>query len=669
MRHLLPRNSWQYALAIFAGVIACACLGTVMIASISDWNRARPWINQKVSAAIERPFAIQGDLQLHWVRNVGALHWWIPRPQVSATDIIIANPDWANRKSFGEIRKIIFVLDPLPLFRNTVVLPLLDIDTADIALERRLDEKNNWTFGSKKEEPSHWRFAPGLLRLHHTKLQLDDAKYHLVLNAEADSYDQGVRWRVKGRLNDETLQGHGSAGSLLALQDDKTPYPIEFFLEAGRTQVNAKGTLTDPSHLAALDVNLKLSAMSMADLYALTAITLPETPPFSTEGHLRGALDPKGAKWRYENFKGRVGTSDLGGDFQYETREPRPLVSATLVSQSLNFADLAPLIGADSNAKKVRRDADVMQPEDRVLPVEPFKTDRWRSIDARVQFDAKKIIRPDALPIQDLHTIVNLTDGVLSFSPLNFGVAGGKLLSVISLDSGQTPLRADIKIVPSRLKLKELFPTIEAMKSSEGEVNGSAALIGTGNSISSFLDTSNGSVKLFVDRGTISSFILEAAGLNIANVIATKLFSDRQVNLNCAAANFKVTDGTMQTEGFIVDTDAALIDIDGTIDLGEEKLALTLHPDTKGLRVISLRSPLHVDGTFKKPKVSVDKAALALRGGGALALGAVAWPAALIPLLQPGGGEGPASADTDLPEDNGCRQLLQTAKQKVVSSR
>lgn len=665
-----PRKRWQYALAVVAAVVACAGLGTLMLASISDWNRARPWINRTVSTALQRPFAIQGDLHLHWVRNVESLHWWIPRPQISAADIVIGNPDWTQRKTLGDIRAITFVLDPLPLFRHTVVLPLLDVDTAAIALERRQDGKNNWTFGNDSDEPSHWRFAPGLLRLHKTTLQLDDAKDQLALNVEADSYQQGVRWRAKGQLNNKVLQGHGSAGSLLALQDEKTPYPIEFFLDAGTLQVSASGTLINPSHLAALDVKLKLSAMSMAQLYVLTGIIMPETPPFSTEGHLHGSLDPSGAKWRYQDFKGQVGSSDLSGDFLYESRAPRPLVTATLISHSLNFADLAPLIGADSNASKVRRNAEVMQPEDKVLPVEPFKTERWRSIDAHVQFDAQKIIRPDALPIQDLHAIVDLNNGVLNFNPLNFGVAGGKLGALITLDSGEKPLRADIKIAPSRLKLRELFPTIEAMQNSQGEVNGSAALIGTGDSISGVLANSNGSVKLFVDRGTISKFILEAAGLNIANVVVTKLFGDRQINLNCAAANFNVTDGTMHSDGFVVDTDAALINVEGAVDLGEEKLALTLHPNSKGLRVLSLRAPLYVTGTFKKPDVSIDKTAVALRGGGALALGAVAWPAALLPLLQPGSGDNDNQiAANGLPADNGCLQLLHTAKEKAVSAR
>src|SRR5690606_27213828 len=118
----------------------------------------------------------------------------------------------------------------------------------------------------------------------------------------------------------------------------------------------------------------------------------------------------------------------------------------------------------------------------------------------------------------------------------------------------------------------------------------------------------------------------------------------------CAAAGFSVDKGLMQTQGFIIDTEEAAIDVNGKIHLGEETLDLTVKPQTKGLRIISLRTPLYVKGTFKKPDIDLDKGVLALRGGGAVALGVVALPAALIPLI--------ATGDDRLPEDNGCVALL-----------
>ena len=62
---------------------------------------------------------------------------------------------------------------------------------------------------------------------------------------------------------------------------------------------------------------------------------------------------------------------------------------------------------------------------------------------------------------------------------------------------------------------------------------------------------------------------------------------------------------------------------------------MTINPNSKGLRVLSLRAPLYVRGSFMQPDVSIDKGVLAMKAGGAIALAAVA-PAALVP-----GGPGP----------------------------
>lgn len=666
----MKTNTHKWIIGAGATLLGLVVLLIIVLALITDLNPARPWINRTVSAVIDRPFAINGDLTLRWTRDVANVHYRFPRPQISAADIVIGNPEWLVKqqkqdKQFGKIGKVTAVLDPLPLFGRTVVLPLLEIDAAHISLERKQNGQNNWTFGKDDDEPvapeKQWRFAPGLMRIHDSWVQLDDAQRELNARVTASSYEQGIRWSIKGTLNKEPLTGDGMAGSLLALQDKTTPYPVALNLVAGDTHITAKGTLTNPSQIAALDINLKISGTSMAQLYALTNILLPETPPYSTDGRLIGELNAYGGTWRYEKFNGSVGNSDLHGTVEFKSREKTPLITAQLVSQNLVLADLAPLIGADSNESKERRGAETRQPDDKVLPVEPFKTDRWGSIDADVKFSGKKIIREAAIPIENLEVNLTLVDSVLKLKPLKFGIAGGDMATTIKLDGREQPMRASIEMKSRHLQLKDLFPTTEAMKSSEGELNGSADLLADGNSVAALLGSANGEVRMFVDRASISKFLLEAAGLNVANVVVTKLFGDRQVKLNCAAADFKVNNGLMKSNGFVIDTEEAIIDVNGDINLTEEKLGLKVKPQTKGLRIFSLRAPLYVDGTFKNPDVSLDKGVLALRGGGAVALGTVALPAALVPLI--------ATGNANLKEDNGCVALLQQSQDAAADTR
>ncbi|PFH09674.1 hypothetical protein BCF11_2074 [Collimonas sp. PA-H2] len=655
-----PARLFLWSLAALVGLIAvCAALLLTF-----DWNRAKPWLNQRVSEAAGRPFAIRGDLALTWQKSQSDLDsWrrWVPWPRLSAKDIVLDNPEWAKTgPHMAEIGQLTFSLSPLPLLAHRIVLPSLELDAPVLALERKPDGDNNWTF--KSSGPSAWQLELQKLLLAKGTVRLLDPVSKLDIKADIDSLPAtsaegyGIGWKVSGSFNKAAISGDGKAGAVLSLQNSSTPYPLLANVRVGKTTIGVQGTLTKPSDLAALDLRLKLSGASMSNLYPLTGIVLPATPPFSTEGRLIGKLNSAGGDWIYDKFSGRVGSSDLSGTLEYIAQKPRPLLKGTLLSNQLRLADLAPLIGADSNASKANRGDGVAQPSNKVLPVEQFDTSRWGSIDADVKFTGRKIVRDKELPIQDLVADLHLKDSVLSLTPLNFGVAGGNMVSNIKLDGSGKVIKAEMKISARHLKIKQLFPAFESAQASLGEINGDASLSAVGNSVASLLGSSNGELKTLVNQGTISKFLLEAAGLNIGNVVISKLFGDKQVKLNCLASDFAVTKGVMDARTFVMDTDDAVINVQGQINLAQETLALTVKPESKGMRIFSLRSPLHVNGSFKNPDVGVDKGVLALKAGGAIALGVLAPVAAVIPLIN----ITPA-------QENDCAALLAQARQKPVA--
>jgi uncharacterized protein involved in outer membrane biogenesis len=734
-----------------------------------DWNRARPYVNDKVTQAIGRPFAINGDLKVGWRHPIGETGWrgWVPWPRFSAANITVGNPDWTKQPHFATLDEIDFQVKVLPLLAHDIVIPAINLVNPSVDLERLIDGRDNWTFKLPASTgPSEWTldlhdiaFAKGNIALSDQQKKVDvqmaidtlgqpipigeamkqqeaasrgasaqaigkagASKLAAQANAQAASEaaaasaaaasgasatdinasgataatgasgalmaggsrtasegangaavvasgasethgvsgakgqreipPYAIGWTIKGTYNKTPVSGSGKVGGVLALQDANRPFPVQADVKAGDLHVGLVGTITDPAHLAAVDLRLWLQGNSMARLYSLTGVTLPDTPPYATEGRLIGQFKSSGNVFKYENFTGRVGGSDLNGSLTYTAREPRPLLQGELVSHLLQFSDLAPVIGADSNASKAKRGDATAQPSGRVLPVEEFRTDRWKAIDADVKFTGRRIVKNTDLPITDLYTHVVMTDGVLSLEPLKFGVAGGSLESNIRLDGSAAPLKGRFSTSARHLKLKQLFPNFKTMQNALGEINGDAALTATGNSPAALAATSNGEVKALVTDGTVSRLLMEAAGLNVANVVYEKLFGNRDVKINCAAADFVATDGGLESRVFALDTDDAVINIDGTVSLRDETLDLGVHPHTKGFRVFSLRSPLYVKGTFKDPHVGVNVAALALRGGAAVGLGLINPFAALIPLLAP-------SNNKPLP----CAQLLSQVRQ------
>lgn len=621
--------------------------GCIALLLLFDWNHAKPWINTRVSTALDRTVTIRGDLALTWDAPHAETGWrgWLPWPRLRARDVIIGSPtslptSGSATPHLAEVAEITFSLRPLALLDRKIVIPSLALDAPRIHLLRLRDGRNNWTF--PQSEQKAWRLELHRLLLTDGTVALDDAVTRARLQLQVATLDdsaQRLGWRLSGSYRGEPVSGSGRAGTVLALRERDAMYPLDADIRVGKTTISAHGTLTDPGQLAAVDLQLKLAGASMAQLFPLTGIVLPETGAFATAGRLHGAPSRGGAHahWTYENFTGKVGASDLAGTLRYEARVSRPLLQGELVSKQLHFADLAPLIGADSTASRTQRGVATPQPVDKVLPVERFKTGRWTAIDADVRFSGERIVRSKELPIDHLSTHLTLTGGVLALAPLKFGIAGGNLAAQIRLDSRREPLAAEMTLSARQIRLKQLFPTLQSMRASVGELHGDATLKGSGNSVAALLGSADGELQLAVRDGTVSKFLLEAAGLNIGSVVLTQLFGDKQVALHCAVSNFSIRDGVMQARKFVVDTEDATLRITGALRLRQEQLALKVVPETKGVRLISLRTPLYLTGSFKQPKVEINKGVLALRAGSALALGIFAPAAsALLPLINVG---------------------------------
>jgi uncharacterized protein involved in outer membrane biogenesis len=649
-------------LAWITALLLVLMAALIVLVALFDWNRLKPTINDQVSTAIGRPFVIQGDLTAAWQRETSEPGWrgWMPWPTFTAHDIRLGNPPWAGKPQFAQLDALQLRLSPLPLLLHHVYVPSVQLVGVQIDLERNNQGQANWLFNlPPSTTPSSWRVTVGAIGFDKGQIMLDDAKNRLNLQVtitplqQAIPYDQIVAqatndaradvghdvgktvdanktkpdssanasrtdyqfaWTVDGRYQGTPVTGTGKTGAVLALQQTDQPFPVQARMHIGDSKIALVGTLTDPLHLGALDLRMWFAGTSMAKLYPIIGIALPETPPYATEGHLSAELHLHGSHFIYRDFRGRVGGSDLGGNVQVVTGGDRPKLTGDMHSQQLRFVDLAPLIGADSQAQKEQRGDTTRQPADKVLPVEPFRTNRLRTLDADVTFSAAHIEHPSSVPIDSLNTHVVLNNGLLQFDPLHLGAAD---------------LRA------RHLQLKQLFPTFQPMRTSLGEINGDTTLNAHGNSVAALMGDANGEVKLLMNDGAISKTLLETAGLNVANVVIGKLFGDKTVKINCAAADLAGTNGLFTSRLFVLDTSDATINVDGTINFASEQLNMNVTPHTKSMRIFSLRSPLYVKGTLKNPDVGVHAGPLLLRGGGALALGVLAPPAALLALIAP----------------------------------
>ncbi|EMB4315523.1 AsmA family protein [Klebsiella aerogenes] len=675
-------------IAIISGTIVLLIVLFFIVLATFDWNRLKPTINQKVSAELNRPFAIRGDLGVVWERQPEERGWrsWIPWPHVHAEEIVLGNPPDIPQVTMVHLPRVEATLAPLALLSKTVYLPWIKLEQPDVRLIRLTENSNNWTFklasdpaSEKANPPSAWSFRLDNILFDRGNIAIDDkvtrSDIAIVVDplgkalpfsevtgagnkaqaTKAGDYIFGLS--VKGRYKGQPLSGSGKIGGMLALRSDSTPFPLQGDFHSGNTRIAFSGTVSDPLNVGGLDLRLKFAGDSLRDLYDLTGVLLPETPSFSTDGRLRADFKHKnGMRFDYRDFNGRIGDSDIHGSLTYTTGKPRPKLTGDLESKQLRLADLGPLIGVDSGGgakqSSSRKAGDAVQPAGKVLPADRLETDKWQVMDADVRFKGRRIEHGGTLPISDLATHIILERGDLRLQPVRFGLANGSIAGSVHLQGDKKPLQGEANLQARRLKLKALMPNVEMMQKTLGEMSGDVQLRGSGNSVAALLGNSNGNLKLLMNDGLISRNLMEILGLNVGNFIIGQIFGDEEVRVNCAAANIDVVNGVARPQIFAFDTENALINITGTASFASEQLDLTVDPESKGLRVITLRSPLYVRGTFKSPDAGVKAGPLIARGAVAAALATLVTPAAaLLALISPAEGEA-----------NQCRTILSQMK-------
>jgi AsmA protein len=591
-------------------------------------NSLRGPISRAVSEATGRELLIEGDLKPVWS--------WV-HPRIRAEGVRFANADWGKAVYLLEAEAVEASISVLPLFAGRVVLPEVHLQNAELSLEQDVDGRKNWIMEKQAEPREESRLRIKLLTLDQGRLRWEDAWREHSFTADLSTDANGVEFSAEGEYSGMPLKAKGHTGHVLSIRDDTTPFPLKGEIKIGDTSAKFEGTLTGLVGFKGIDLQFeRLSGKSMDELYDIIGLAFPSTSSYTVSGRLYRT----DGVWLFENFSGKVGESDLSGSLRVETgKDKRPFMQGEVIAKVLNFADLGALVGAD-------------QPrESGVLPDMPFQPERWESVDADVRIEAGTIKRPKQLPIERFGTRILLRDRVLTLDPLGFGIAGGRLVGTVRLDGTKEPMRGDVKMRVQKLQLAKLFPTVKQAQSSIGDLNGLVELAGTGDSVGKLLGSANGKIGIYMDEGKVSRFLMELVALDLWDVAQIKLRGDRDIEIRCAIADFDVKGGVARTNALVFDTTVTNVSGAGTINLKTEEMDIALKPQPKDRGVGSLRTPLHIKGTFGDPNIGPDMAKLAARGGGAIALGILNPLLAILPLIQEGKGK-----------DSNCGQLIAQAR-------
>ena len=126
------------------------------------------------------------------------------------------------------------------------------------------------------------------------------------------------------------------------------------------------------------------------------------------------------------------------------------------------------------------------------------------------------------------------------------------------------------------------------MHNSAGYFGGRLKLKGSGSSLADVLATSNGRIILMMSGGTISLLMIDAAGLNIGQAIPLLLGKAKSTDIRCAIGDFKVKNGLLNSEVFVLDTTDSNIAGQMHINLKDEAMDAKVEAHPKDFSLLAL---------------------------------------------------------------------------------
>ena len=640
-------------------------IALVLLVTFFPWDLLREPINRYVSGQIGRRFEITQRLDVRLGRTT----------TVIAEGVEIANPDWASKPYLLKAKAAGFDINLWALLFGKIQIPRIALTGPQLGLQVEADGRRTWALSrdtsSKGAVPDIGTLLIDTGSLSYID-EVQDADIDAQFSIAAESArDLPLEFAATGKWKGEKFTSGGRTGGVLKLSKNiEGSFPLEINAVVGRTTLKAEGSITDLVELAGVDVTFDMQGRNLDELYKLSGVVLPSTPPYK----VRGKLVREGQSWKASQMQGTLGNSDVSGQLTFDQSAAVALLTGKLQSRLMDFEDLGPVIGmkasvrgaraaGKSNSGKVAgnagrpasasRSAGVIEPAKasgstlaqgaanprRVLPTAVLDLAKLKSMNADVTYAAASIRHVKELPLNNGRVRVILKDGVLLLDPLALGVAGGSVAGTIKIDANVVPAAFNARLNVVSAQLNQLFPTIETTQSSLGKISGKFDLSGRGNSAAQMLGAASGDVSVLMGRGEISNILLEFIGLDGGEVIKFLVGGDRNVQLRCAAAAFDVKQGVMTSRALVLDTSDTVITGRGQISFADETLDLMLDPAPKDFSILSFRSPLRIGGTFGAPTAGPDKTALAGRVGIALALAAINPLLALAATVETGPGK------------------------------
>ncbi len=611
-------------------------LGVAIVIALSkmDMNVLRSNLLGVLRSSTGLPIEITGDVS--WKLSL--------RPRVTVRGVSIPNTAKSKHKNFFEAETIEVGLDLISLFSNRPTIQRIRVNDAKVFVDKNSngkyeffdttnnDDKNGYTAdsGVEKEnvQPEYPFIDPGfgMLTINNFDAYVDGQKYSVSqLSFRAGNFSQKREYRGWVKLDNTLIPFIISFDKYNA---ERKVYPVKVAFSSDGDALIADVALEGTSKIP-IDFIIKGDIPDVTPIGNFLGLNLPKMPEISV--NVAGGLGHDKLTLHKSSIAVRGSDINMSGTIDWSKKITD--INLKLSSKKINLLELFPEIyGSKKHPANYKPN---------VFKDMPLFGSFLYNKKITLNVDLGRLIVYRNLSLNNLKVGASVRDNVIRITA-NTGFADGNIDAAIDgtiESSGQMYL--EMGGVGRGITVGKILEQINTNDFiSELPVDFEVYVRGNGTNMTEVMKTITGPVRLY---STASGYahsdlvaymygtdFLTSLRHTIQDMFRSKKKYD-QMKINCVAVNLKLRDGLAETHnGVAIETNAINIMLDGDVNLGREKLDLSLTTiPVRGIKLSlsgNVVNTIKLSGNLAEPDITISGAAIAGKALSATGLGLLLAP-------------------------------------------
>jgi len=437
-----------------------------------------------------------------------------------------------------------------------------------------------------------------------------DAKGYIELQASAPDAEEFRKLIGIGHLPDGAVSVSGRIEKLVS--------ELEFTDVAasiGEYTFGVDGTLSNSPMSNRSDLRFSGSGPELREIGLIFDFDDLPGKPFSISGEVNGI--PAG--FAIEKLIATIGENNIDGYFTADFRD-KPEVTGFLSSSYVDLRKQGRVAG-------VEEEAVVEEGPEFLFSREPLDVEWMQAANVDITVKTDQLMLPQG-DLQDFQIILKLWDGALNIEPISFRESEGSVSASIYLGPSGEGYDLAVMLNAENIHIG-LLATGDQDRESVPPVGGQIEFRGTGSSLHDLMASLNGNVAVRQDAGRVrnlgSSKLFGDLAVEIVRTLNPSSKTQKYTTLDCGIYDVEIKDGVATIENFALQTDRMAVVARGNVNLGSERLNLSVQATPREGLGISIggvvNSFLKLGGTLRDPKLAIDPAGSVTTYGAAVATG------------------------------------------------